>query len=575
MRYMMCIGGVYALVLLGVGPLTTFLLSTAMSSAGISTLTQGNITMIASQPVSFLLVFAAVTAIVIATFGTSATLFAIADLQLSHTPPSLVTVCNKVAAGMRTMFRIESLLLALVMCVVAPLAGFALFAPLTAGIAIPPFIVREFVKTDLGALGWNLAAVVLLYLYFRTTLTFPISVVTGKRPARSFLQSLSATNRGGGRLAVLLGAAYAATWLFSRLATELSGRIVDVLSSILPMELLDAVAGVSVSLLAIISTTLFAFILVAHARIAAGLPVASIPLEDRHRSARPPRAFPLRRVAVIGAVVGAGFVSTSGPALAANDAHAIVVAHRGYDTGGVENTISGLEAAAAFAPDYVEVDIQQTIDGGFVASHDINLLVLAGENRNIYEMTTEEVTATTVAMKGNSDKIPTMTAYVQRAKELGVPLMIELKMNGHEQHGFVPDLLNELDSIDALHQNIYHSLSKSVVAQMKTLHPKLRVGLILGMAYGEPPNLECDFYTIEQASYTAQFLHEAHANDREVYVWTVNGERDMRRFLRDGADGLVTDRPAVAEQYRDQIWSGGGYIPGDALDKLLREDVWR
>jgi glycerophosphoryl diester phosphodiesterase len=241
----------------------------------------------------------------------------------------------------------------------------------------------------------------------------------------------------------------------------------------------------------------------------------------------------------------------------------------------VENTIGALEAAAAFEPDYVEVDIQQTADGGFVASHDTNLLILAGENKNIYDMTTAQVTSTTVRMKGNSDTIPTMTDYVVRAKELGVPLLIEPKVTGHEQPDFVADLLRTLEGVDALQQNIYHSLNWSVVSEIKERNPELRVGLTVGMSYGDPQDVDCDFYTIEQASYTSEFVSDAHAIGREVYVWTVNGELGMRRFLRDGADGLVTDRLPEAEHYRDRTWSGKGYVPGDALDRVLSEDPWR
>jgi glycerophosphoryl diester phosphodiesterase len=222
------------------------------------------------------------------------------------------------------------------------------------------------------------------------------------------------------------------------------------------------------------------------------------------------------------------------------------------------------------------VDIQQTGDGGFVASHDTNLLVLAGLNRNIYDMTTAEVTSTTVRMKGNSDRIPTMTDYVRRAQELGQPLLIELKVTGHEKPGFVRDLLAELDSVDALQSNIYHSLSASAVSHFTRLHPELRVGLTLGLLFGAPPlDLDVDFYSIEQSSYTSEFVDDAHALGREVYVWTVNDDLGMRRFLRDGADGLVTDRLSEAIHYRALIVPGAGYRPGDARDELLADEIWR
>jgi glycerophosphoryl diester phosphodiesterase len=563
----------YATMFLCIGPLTQKSFLQAMNSAGIDTLTPGNVNTLLGQPVPLLLVLGSVALVVATTFVAGATLFAIADLQLSNAAPSLIIVRKKVLAALKTMFHIESVLLAVIMCVLAPLAGFSLFAPLTAGVAVPPFIGREFVKTGLGALGWYVAAAVLLYVYFRASLTLPISVATGKRPARSFLDSLSATSKGGAGFAVLLGAAFALTWLISRLAAEFLGGAVDLLSPALPTAALQAGATAGANFVAVASATLFAFIFVARARETAGLPIEWVHPTESRRPARPARS--LRGFAALSALAGAAFIATASPALAVTDGGAIVIAHRGYDTGGVENTIGALEAAAVFEPDYVEVDIQQTADGGFVASHDTNLLILAGENKNIYDMTTAQVTSTTVRMKGNSDKIPTMTDYVVRAKELGIPLLIEPKVSGHEQPGFVADLLRELEGIDALQQNIYHSLSWSVVSEIRARNPELRVGLTVGMSYGDPQNIDCDFYTLEQGSYTSEFVRAAHATGREVYVWTVNGELGMRRFLRDGADGLVTDRLPEAEHYRDRTWSGEGYVPGDALDRLLSEDPWR
>jgi glycerophosphoryl diester phosphodiesterase len=42
-----------------------------------------------------------------------------------------------------------------------------------------------------------------------------------------------------------------------------------------------------------------------------------------------------------------------------------------------------------------------------------------------------------------------------------------------------------------------------------------------------------------------RFVHEAHARNVAVHVWTVDEEADMRRLLGWGVDGIVTDRPDV------------------------------
>jgi glycerophosphoryl diester phosphodiesterase len=573
-RYAVVLAVVHALVLLALGPLARLLILTAMAEADTQSLTLDNVPRLLSFPVSLILVAGTVAIVVCATFVLSATLFVVADLHLSGARPSLRALVARVVTVLRTLCRPESALLALTVCVFAPVAGFALFSPLTSGFALPPFIGREFAKTTLGSLGLQAAGVALVYLYFRTVLTFPLTVVTGRRPARTFLTSLSATGSGGPRMAVLLGLGYAVTWLVSRLATTMLGLAVDGLSVAVHTDILEAGARCAAGVTAVASSTLFGYLLVAQARRVAGLTSADPPASVRRT--RPGRRALVAGTAVFGLLAGAVSTQIGARAVTSTPSDALVIAHRGYDSGGVENTIAALDAAVPFTPDFVEVDIQQTGDGGFVASHDTNLFVLAGVNRNIYEMSTAEVTSTTVRMKGNSDRIPSMTDYVRRAQELGQPLLIELKVTGHEKPGYVSDLLAELDSIDALESNMYHSLSAPVVNQITSLHPELRVGLILGLFFGAPPLAPgVDFYSIEQSSYSSEFVAGAHALGRAVYVWTVNDNLGMRRFLRDGADGLVTDRLTEANHYRSLINPQAGYSPGDARDELLAEEIWR
>ncbi len=85
--------------------------------------------------------------------------------------------------------------------------------------------------------------------------------------------------------------------------------------------------------------------------------------------------------------------------LAASD-RTMVIAHRGLISGGVENTIPALEAAAALDPDYVEIDIQETSDGEFVVMHDTNLGRLAGIDRNVGDMSLAELEGVTLSQGG-------------------------------------------------------------------------------------------------------------------------------------------------------------------------------
>src|SRR5690606_3585704 len=65
------------------------------------------------------------------------------------------------------------------------------------------------------------------------------------------------------------------------------------------------------------------------------------------------------------------------------DGATLVLAHRGFTAGGVENTIEALDAASEAGADLVEMDVQQTSDGGWVLMHDTDLKRLAGLDTSV------------------------------------------------------------------------------------------------------------------------------------------------------------------------------------------------
>jgi glycerophosphoryl diester phosphodiesterase len=64
-----------------------------------------------------------------------------------------------------------------------------------------------------------------------------------------------------------------------------------------------------------------------------------------------------------------------------------------------------------------------------------------------------------------------------------------------------------------------------------------------GASAGNVSSLDVDFYTISQNMLSDRFIDQAHRLDREVWVWTVNIERNMREVLKYDVDGIITDFP--------------------------------
>ena len=49
-----------------------------------------------------------------------------------------------------------------------------------------------------------------------------------------------------------------------------------------------------------------------------------------------------------------------------------------------------------------------------------------------------------------------------------------------------------------------------------------------------------------------RLIRTAHENNKEVYVWTVNDAPTMSAMISRGVDGLLTDKPALAQSVLEQ-----------------------
>nr|WP_300371532.1 glycerophosphodiester phosphodiesterase family protein [Methyloprofundus sp.] len=81
---------------------------------------------------------------------------------------------------------------------------------------------------------------------------------------------------------------------------------------------------------------------------------------------------------------------------------------------------------------------------------------------------------------------------------------------------------------------------------MKALRPEWQVGLLTSAALGNLSNSEADFLAVNIGLATRFFVHAVHIKGKQVFVWTVNDAATMFTSAGRGADGLITDKPAMA-----------------------------
>jgi glycerophosphoryl diester phosphodiesterase len=230
----------------------------------------------------------------------------------------------------------------------------------------------------------------------------------------------------------------------------------------------------------------------------------------------------------------------------------IVSAHRGYIEAAPENSLPSVRDAIAKGIDSVEIDVQLTSDGEVVLHHDYTLKRMAGVSRRVSDMTYDELTKLDIGVVAGEQEgdfvpvgIPLLSEVLAEAQGK-IKLLIDLKPYGpaEELAEQVVKLVEQFEMTDAVY---IQSFDQATLKQIRMLNPDIRLGQILYFALGDLSTLDVDFYTIEQVLLTDRLVERAHRNNREVWVWTVNSERNLKEVLKFDVDGIITDFPTRAQ----------------------------
>lgn len=463
-----------------------------------------------------------------------------------------------------------SLKLAFYLLVVLPLSGFGFTSAALHSVAVPRFITGELEKELSGQILLIVAYTLLGYLNLRLCLTLPIFAFSDEGGSKSIKTSWRLT-KGLKPWTILVAAfitvvaylgALTAVFFAMLVPTVISDWIAPGASPVVA-ALSFGVAEVLVLIVSGLAVAVLAGVLITFASNAGVLrPVRA--------NLRTPSSNPLKIGLATSAVLAVVLGISAIPAMNALSDHpeTIIIAHRGWTQGGVENTIEALEAANQAGAEIVEFDTMQTKDGKFVVMHDTNLARLTGQNVNVKDLTLDELTAMTVHAGGMSGSIPSLVDYVTRANELDQQLLIEIKLSGAETDTHVQDVVDLLQDNDLLDNHLFHTLDHQSAQDLKTILPDSTVGYIMPFAgFGLPQTL-ADFLVLEESSATSSMQDRTGQEGLGYVVWTVNTEEGIRLRLRESVDAIITDHPDWALEAREEMVEETGFA-GRLYDLML------
>lgn len=258
----------------------------------------------------------------------------------------------------------------------------------------------------------------------------------------------------------------------------------------------------------------------------------------------------------------------------------VVIGHRGciYET---ENTLAAVRAAGDYGAQYAEIDVQLSADGVPVVLHDGNLWRLAGENRNVADLTAEELTSLPLLPTGYGqagEHIPTLEQVLQLVAESSgqLGLLVELKPEGGNGAALTKAVQQAVEQSGVGESLLFMSQDYPSVAALQQAHPEWWVGYCAYASSGDLDEgvwqYEIDFLAVEESMVTNRLTRLARSQCLPLYVWSVYDSDRMLQYLQMGVTGLITDFPDIAREVVDsylaasrhtyQTAAPGGKSPG-------------
>ena len=464
---------------------------------------------------------------------------------------------TKNLAGFQTLFFIFYFLITI------PTINLGVKSVLAKNLFIPKFISNEIMKTNSGLIVWGLIMIAFAYLNLRLIFTLPLTAVGDENILDSIKRSWELTKTGKRKLVftILL---FEIVYLL--IAAVLTGIITYICiyfdnngnNPIIQTLFFSSISGI-IFFLGVISKvtviTSLITVLIDHNEISEKL-VNN--LNENKKKSR--LVVTLTTIIIVVAVLINGF-NLYGNGVNKNIK---TIAHRGYVAKGVENSIEALEGTAEVGADYVEFDIILTKDNKFVVMHDYNLKRLVGLNKRVQDMNFDEVVGLTIKQGDYTSKIPSLEEFVNKAKELNMNLVIELKPHGAEPNNYVDILIEEIKRLK-LENYKFMSLNSKVIEELETKAPTLETGYVIPLQFGNFHHSNVDFFVIEDFSYRDRLVEQAKKENKQVFVWTINDPALITKYLQSPADAIITDEPELVKDEKDILENDYTYY-----DKILR-----
>ena len=532
----------------------------ALTLAGEEHLDKNNILHILTNPYSFVILNLLVLIVAFLMFIEFSILTFTIYGQLTDRQYSYRSILNNAWNKTKNLAGFQTLFFIIYFVITIPTINLGVRSVLAKNIFIPKFISGEIMKTNSGLIIWGIVMIVFAYLNLRLIFTLPLTAVGDENILDSIKRSWELTKTGKRKLLFTM-------FLFETIYITLAGVLIAIITFICMYFDKDGINPIVQTLFfSLISSIIFFLGVISKVTVITILITVLIEQNEISEKLVNENKKKSRLVATFTTIIIVSASLINGFNIYGNGVNKNIetIAHRGYVSKGVENSIESLVGASEAGADYVELDILLTKDNKFVVMHDYNLKRLAGINKRVQDMNYDEIVGLPIKQGEHTSTIPSLEEFVTKAKELNIKLVIELKPHGAEPSNYIDILIDEVKRLK-LENYKFMSLNSKVMEELETKAPNLETGYVIPLQFGNFHHSSVDFFVIEDFSYRDRLVEQARKENKQVFVWTINDPALITKYLQSPADAIITDEPELVKDEKNILENNYTYY-----DKILR-----
>lgn len=226
----------------------------------------------------------------------------------------------------------------------------------------------------------------------------------------------------------------------------------------------------------------------------------------------------------------------------------LVIAHRGASGEAPENTFKAFKLAQEQGADGIELDVFLSQDRQIVVTHDENLKKLTGNNVWTRTLSFDQLRKLDF---GEGEKIPTLEEVLEQFGPVFKVINIEIKTTGFLTDGIEQAVIQLIRKQGLTEKIVLSSFNPLHLLRCKKIAPEIRRATLMfhrhwpaqrpfwtKWAKASQINLEAKWFEIPSIAKRYQKL------EKPIWVWTVNEEEEMKKWLERGIAGIITNYPA-------------------------------